>query len=66
VLFHRQVPHVPGMGAMLGQYFSLLRRGCQAIPRHSNTVSITADISGEVKRRFHPGDKTEAFTRRLR
>jgi hypothetical protein len=57
VLLYRQVPHVPGVGAMLLQHGLLGRAGKQPVPGHTNTVATTTDISGEVKRRLLRGWK---------
>jgi hypothetical protein len=46
MLFHGQVPHEPGMGAMLLEHDFLVSRRCQAKARHSNIISITNDILG--------------------
>jgi hypothetical protein len=55
VLFDGQVPHEPGMGAMVSQQCLLGRRGNQAVPRHANILTNAPDISEEVKRRFLVG-----------
>ncbi len=55
VLLDREVPYVPGVSTVLAQGYLLVGRGTQPIPRHTNTLAITADISREVKRRFLPG-----------
>jgi hypothetical protein len=52
VLLDGQVPGVPGVSAVVPQHGLLRGRGEQSIPRHANTLATTADISGEVKRRF--------------
>jgi hypothetical protein len=64
VLLDRQVPHVPGVGAVVPQHRFL--GGCreQPVPRHTNILSIAADISGEVKRRVLPAMKTGSSTSR--
>jgi hypothetical protein len=54
VLLDGQVPHVPGMGTVLLQHGLLGRRGKQPVSGHTNTLSIIADISREVKRRVSP------------
>jgi hypothetical protein len=54
VLLDGQVPHVPGVAAVVPQHRFLGRRGDQPVPGHTNTLSGTADISGEVTRRFVP------------
>jgi len=38
--------------------------GVEPVPGHTNTLSDTADISGEVTRRFLPGLKTGVSTPR--
>jgi hypothetical protein len=52
VLFHGQVPHEPGVAAVIPQRRLLGERREQPVPGHSNTLSNTADNSEEVKRRF--------------
>jgi hypothetical protein len=51
VLFDGQVPHIPGMGAVVPQH-RLLGRREQPVPGHANRISTTTDNFGEVKRRF--------------
>jgi hypothetical protein len=48
VLFDSQIPHIPGMSAVLPEECLLSRRGVQTITGHTNKVSTTTDISGEV------------------
>jgi hypothetical protein len=64
VLLDGQVPDVPGVAAVVPQHRLLGGRGEQPVPGHANTLSDTADISGEVKRRFLPGLKTGVSTPR--
>jgi hypothetical protein len=66
VLLDGQVPDVPGVAAMVSQRRLLGRSGEQPIPRHTNILSTTADIPGEVKRRFLPGLKAGISTSRFR
>jgi len=66
VLLDREVPHEPGLGAMVPQHHLLGGRGDQAVPVHANTLANTTDISGEVKRRSLPGPKAGACTPRSR
>ncbi len=54
VLLDGQVPHVPGVAAVVPQHRLLGRGGEQSEPGHANTLSDSADIYGEVKRRFLP------------
>jgi hypothetical protein len=54
MLLNGEVPHVAGMGAVIAQHRFLGGRGQQAIPRHTNTLTIATDISREVKRRTLP------------
>lgn len=54
VLLHGEVPHVPGMRAMVPQHRLLGRRGEQPVSRHASTLATSTDISGDVKRRFRP------------
>ena len=62
VLLDGQVPHVPGMAAVVPQHGLLGGRGVQPVPGHANTLSTANDISGEVKRRFLPGLKAGVST----
>jgi len=55
MLFDGQVPYVPGVPAVVLQHRLLGGCGEQPVPGHANTLSDTADISGEVTRRFFPG-----------
>jgi hypothetical protein len=55
MLLHREIPYVPGMSTVVLQHCFLRRGGEQPVPGHTNILSITADISGEAKRRFPPG-----------
>jgi hypothetical protein len=50
VLLDGQVPHIPGLGAVVTQRSLLDRRRKQAITRHVNTLATTTDIPWEVKR----------------
>ena len=62
VLLDGQVPHVSGVAAVVTQDRLLGGRGEQTVPGHANTLANTADISGEVKRRFLPGLKARVST----
>jgi hypothetical protein len=64
VLLDGQVPHIPGVGAVLPQHRLLGAGGVQPVPGHANTLATATDIPEEVKRRFLPGPKTGAFTPR--
>ena len=64
VLLDREVPHVPGMRAVVPQHRLLGGRGKQAIPGHTNTLAISTDILGEVTRRFLSGLKAWVSTPR--
>jgi hypothetical protein len=52
MLLDGEVPHVPGVRAVHPR--RRLLGGCreQPVPGHTNTLSTTTDIAGEVKRRF--------------
>ena len=52
VLLDREVPHISSMRAVAPQHRLLGGRGEQPVPGHANTLAITADISGEVRRRL--------------
>jgi hypothetical protein len=62
VLLDGQVPHVPGVAAVVPQHRLLGGRGEQTVPGHANTLSGTADISREVTRRFLPALKARVST----
>jgi hypothetical protein len=55
VLLDGEVPHVPGVRAVVPQHGLLGVRGEQSVPGHTNILSIDTDISEEVKRRVLPG-----------
>jgi hypothetical protein len=57
VLLDGQIPHVPGVHAVIVHYRFLSGRGEQPVSGHTNTVAMTTDISGGVKQRFLPGPK---------
>jgi hypothetical protein len=65
MLLHREIPHIPGMRAVISQQRFLSRRGKQAVPGHTNTLATSADNSREVKRRFFPAAKTGVDTSRI-
>ena len=54
VLLDGQVPDVPGVAAVVPQHRLLGGGGEKPVPGHANTLSDTADISGQVTRRFLP------------
>ena len=64
LLLDRQVPHVPGMRAMVPQHRLLGGRREQPVPGHANTLANTTDIPGEVKRRSLPSLKAGVSTPR--
>jgi hypothetical protein len=64
MLFDRQVPHISGMRAVVSQNCLLSGRRKQPISGHTNTLAITADISGEVKRRVLSGLEAGVSTSR--
>jgi hypothetical protein len=53
------------VAAVVPQHRLLGGGGEQPVPGHANTLSGTADISGEVKRRFLPGLKAGVSTPRF-
>ena len=65
VLFDGEVPHVPGLGAVVPQHRFLGGGGEEPVSGHANTLSDAADISGEVTRRFLPRLKAGISTPRL-
>ena len=65
VLLDGQVPHVPGVAAVVPQHRLLGGGGDQPVPGHANTLSNATDISGEVTRRFLPSQRTGRSTPRL-
>ena len=52
VLLHREIPHIPGMRAVILQQSLLFKRRNQAIFGHTNTLTTSTDNSKEVKRRL--------------
>ena len=66
LLLHGQVPHEPGMRAVVSQRCFLGDIRCQAITGHSNTISSNTDILEEVKRRVLPGLNARVSTPRSR
>jgi hypothetical protein len=62
VLLDRQVPYQPGVAAVVARDCHLGGRGEQAVPGHTNALSDSTDISGEVKRRFLTGLKAGVST----
>ncbi len=64
VLLDGQIPHVPGVRAVIAHCRLLGGRGEQPVSGHTNTVAMTADISGGVKQRFLPGPKASVSTPR--
>jgi len=66
VLLDGKVPDVSSVTAMTFQHDLLVGRGEQPVPRHTNTLANTADIYGEVKRRFVPGLKSGVSAPRSR
>jgi len=54
LLLDRQIPHISGMEAMLGQPRHLLRSRKQPIPRHTENLAFTTDTTRKEKRRFLP------------
>jgi hypothetical protein len=65
LLLDGQVPHIPGVGAMLGEDDLLRWRWHHPVPGHESNLITTADISGEVKRRFLPSLKAGVATPRI-
>jgi hypothetical protein len=45
MLLDSQVPHIPGMRAVVPKYCFLGSGGIQAVPVHTNTLATTSDIS---------------------
>ena len=66
VLLDGEVPDVPGVAAVVPQHRFLGGGGVQPVPGHANTLAKTADISGEVMRRFLSGLKAGVSTPRSR
>ena len=64
VLLDGQVPHVPGVAAVVPQHRLLGGGGEQPVLGHANTLSDITDISGEVTRRFLSGLKAGVSTPR--
>jgi hypothetical protein len=67
VLLNREIPYVRSMRAVAQQHrFVLGGRGIRPASGHANTLSTTADIPKEVKRRFLHGLKARVSTPRSR
>ena len=66
VLLDGEVPHVPGVRAVVPQHRLLGGCGEQTVTGHANTLATTTDIPEEVKRRFLTGLKTGVSTPRSR
>jgi hypothetical protein len=66
VLLDSQIPNVPGVTTVVSQHTLLGRGGKQSVSTHANTLSITADISGEVKRHAPFSQKAQVPTSRAR
>jgi hypothetical protein len=62
LLLDREVPHKPGMRAVVSQHCFLSGSRFQAVTGHSNTISGDTDIPEEVKRRVLPGRKAVVST----
>jgi hypothetical protein len=65
LLLDRQVPHVPGVRAVLPQYCLLDRGRRQPVTGHTKTLASIADILEEVERRFLAGLKAGGSTPRI-
>jgi len=66
LLLDCQVPHEPGVGAVVPQDDLLVRRRVEAVPGHANTLANASVILREVKRRCIPGLEAEVSTPRPR
>jgi hypothetical protein len=66
LLLDCQVPHEPGVGAVVPQDDLLVGRRVQAVPGHTNTLANASAILGEVKGRCIPGLEAEVSTPRPR
>jgi hypothetical protein len=66
LLLHRQIPHVPGIGAVLPQLGFLAGRRRKTVPVHAATLAARSDIPGPEgrQRRFLPGLKVGVSTPR--
>ena len=64
VLLDSEVPHVPGVAAVVGQHGFLGEGGEQPVTSHTNILSTNTHISEEVKRRVVPGLKADVSTPR--
>jgi hypothetical protein len=62
VLFDGEVPHVPGVRAVVPQHRFLGAGGDEPVPGHANTLSDTADIFRGGDAAFLPGLKTGVST----
>ena len=64
VLLDSEVPHVPGVAAVVGQHGFLGEGGEQPVTSHTNILSTNTHISEEVKWRVVPGLKADVSTPR--
>jgi hypothetical protein len=66
-LLDGQIPHKPGMAAMLSQYRRLLSIRKQPKPAHTRNIGASTDkVSKPGTRRFLPRRKPGVFTPQLR
>jgi hypothetical protein len=61
LLLNSQVPHIPGMPAMLGQLHRLLSGGKQPISRHPRNLTATTDNSPKGEAAFSPPAEATGF-----
>jgi hypothetical protein len=66
LLLYGQVPHKPGVCAVVVQDCSLSSGRRKAVRRHSNTLSRATDIPEGVRRRFGFGWNAGIFASQLR
>lgn len=61
LLLHRQIPHEPGLPAMLGQRHHLLSSGQQPVTRHTRTITTPTDNPPKGDVAFPPAAKATGF-----
>jgi hypothetical protein len=61
LLLDRQIPHVPGMAAMLGQPRHLSSRPKQPVSRHTHNVTTYTDTTPKGEVAFPPPAKAKGF-----
>jgi hypothetical protein len=61
LLLDRQVPHVPGVAAMLSQHRNLLSSRKQPISRHTQNLAATTDTTQKGEAALPPPARARDF-----